>query len=116
MEKYGEPSHLEKDLINLHIINAAEVLNQLKRKLEEQKIHTYLWNSLIIVNPFKVIPHLYQAGTKQHYYEQIFKQKKALTDTEPHVYAYIANILNKLKHTEKTQVLSISGESGSGKT
>ena len=25
------------------------------------------------------------------------------------IYAYITNILNKLKHTEKTQVLSISG-------
>jgi myosin-5 len=47
---------MERDLIEMDIINAPEVLLQLKRRLAEQKIHTCLWNSLIIVNPFKAMP------------------------------------------------------------
>jgi myosin heavy subunit len=43
----------------MDIINAAEVLRQLKRRLAEKKIHTLIWNSLIIVNPFKLIADQY---------------------------------------------------------
>lgn len=43
----------------MDVINAPEVLLQLKRRLLESKIHTCLWNSLIITNPFKLIPDQY---------------------------------------------------------
>lgn len=39
----------------MEIINGAEVLYQIKKRFEEKKIHTYLWNSLIIVNPFELV-------------------------------------------------------------
>lgn len=40
----------------MDIINAPEVLRQLKRRLSEKKVHTLIWNSLIIVNPYKLVP------------------------------------------------------------
>jgi myosin heavy subunit len=59
LERCRDSNSIERDLIEMDIINAPEVLMQLKRKLAEQKIHTCLWNSLIIVNPFKLIPDQY---------------------------------------------------------
>lgn len=35
---------------------------------------------------------------------------------EPHIYSFTMHILSTLEETNKTQVVSISGESGSGKT
>lgn len=56
----------------MDIINAPEVLMQLKRRLAEQKIHTCLWNSLIIVNPFKLIPDQYSDKCLSTYFDNIF--------------------------------------------
>ena len=73
------------------------MLSQLNRKLTDKRIHTYLWNSLIIVNPFKLIPSLYEEKTMNFYCENIYEKKQSILDFEPHVYSYICDIVNKLK-------------------
>lgn len=59
----------------MDIINAPEVLKQLKRRLAERKIHTLIWKSLIIVNPFKQIPEQYGEKVLSNYYEHVFLRK-----------------------------------------
>jgi myosin heavy subunit len=68
IEKCRASNSLERDLIEMDIINAPEVLKQLKRRLSERKIHTLIWNSLIIVNPYKTIPESYGDKALQAYY------------------------------------------------
>ena len=59
-------------MIELDIINGSEVLNQLKKKLALKRIHTYLWNSLIIVNPFEFVPGQYDEEVLTHYIENAY--------------------------------------------
>ncbi len=48
------------------------MLNQLKRKLALKKIHTYLWNSLIIVNPFEFVAGQYDEQMLTHYIDNVY--------------------------------------------
>lgn len=103
-------------MIDLETINAAEILVQIKRRFEDRKIHTYMWNSLIIVNPFTRIEGMYDEKTMRHFTEKVINFKKTLPEIEPHIYGFICNILNNMRASERAQMVSISGESGSGKT
>lgn len=76
LEKRRHSSRIERDLIDLEVINPAEILVQLRRRLEDEKIHIYLWNSLIIVNPFFPIEGMYEKKMMDYYQEKVFHQKK----------------------------------------
>ena len=91
----------------MDIINAPEVLRQLKRRLAERRIHTLIWNSLIIVNPYRLIPESYGDKVLNAYYENIFVRKDEMKKHEPHIYSFMMNILSQ--DSKKTQVVSISG-------
>lgn len=93
----------------MDIINAPEVLMQLKRRLGDQKIHTCLWNSLIIVNPFKLIPEQYSDKCLSSYFDSIFIKGEDIRKHEPHIFSFMFQILGNIDHSEKTQVISISG-------
>lgn len=92
------------------------MLRQLKHRLADRKIHTLMWKSLIIVNPFKQIFEQYGEKVLTSYYEHIFIRKEDMRKHEPHIYSFMNHILTQLPDNPKTQVISISGESGSGKT
>ncbi len=100
----------------MDIINTAEIMHQLKKRFALKLFHTYLWNNLVILNPFLLIEENYSHKTLNHYYESIFINKQNLTQVQPHIYAFTFNILNSLAISAFTQAISISGESGSGKT
>ena len=68
------------------------------------------------MNPYKLIPESYGDKNLNAYFENIFLKKIEMKRFEPHIYSFMMNILSQLEDSEKTQVVSISGESGSGKT
>lgn len=78
LEKIRESNSMERDLIEMDTINGPEVLLMLKRRLLDRKIHTCLWDSLIIVNPFRLIPEQYSEKMLLHYFEHIFLRKEDL--------------------------------------
>ena len=50
------------------------------------------------------------------YFEHIFLNKEELKKHEPHIYSFTMDIMSNIEVSNKTQVMLISGESGSGKT
>lgn len=80
LEKRRHSNSIEKDLISLEVINPAEILKQLKRRFEDKKIHTYMWNSLIIINPFVQIDDMYDEKVMKHFSDKVINQKKTLSD------------------------------------
>ena len=80
----------------MDIINAPEVLMQLKRRLADYKIHTCLWNSLIIVNPFKLIPDQYSEKSLASYFDNIFIKGEDIRKHEPHIFSFMFQILESL--------------------
>lgn len=47
------------NLVNLPILNEAELLNSLKLRFMKDKIFSYVGYTLLIVNPFRDLPDLY---------------------------------------------------------
>lgn len=83
----------------MDLINAPEVLMQLKRGLAEKKIHTYLWNSLIIVNPFELIPEQYSDKCLSSYFDKIFIKGEDIHKHEPHIFSFMFQILSNIDHS-----------------
>ena len=109
LDKRRHSNSIEKDLIALEIINPAEILIQLKRRFEDKKIHTYMWNSLIIINPFVRIQGMYDEKVMKSYSDRAITMHKPLHELEPHIYAFICSILNNMRDSLKSQMISISG-------
>ena len=46
------------DMVDMEVINDAELLVNLKKRYEKNLIFTYVGPTLLVVNPFKAIPNL----------------------------------------------------------
>eukprot|EP00397_Hematodinium_sp_SG-2012_P002668 GEMP01002676.1.p1 GENE.GEMP01002676.1~~GEMP01002676.1.p1 ORF type:complete len:1183 (+),score=272.76 GEMP01002676.1:35-3583(+) len=88
------------DLSLLPNLNEPEALVALERRFQENKIYTFSGSILLAVNPFKVIPKLYDDPNTN----------------EPHVYKVAKEAHRGMCINGKNQALLISGESGAGKT
>jgi Myosin head (motor domain) len=113
----GENGDLIDDMVDIEFLNEAELLNNLKRRfLEKNIIFTYVGPTLLIVNPYKYIPELFDIDTMALYQKQIHNSSFTLKDLPPHIYGIAADLFKNLFINQRNQALVISGESGAGKT
>jgi myosin-5 len=131
---FADASHLGDfdDLCQMNNLHEAALLHMLKRRWETQKIYTNTAGDVLIsMNPFKVIPGLYDEPLK--YFDIPEENDDDEHDDEdkdlpPHIFdiannalrAIVINVGDEDKQTSATfkmnQSIIISGESGSGKT
>lgn len=98
------------DNTSLVYLDDANILENLHRRYQQDKIYTYTACVLLAVNPYKSLPHLYTDDRKQEY------NKKNPGALSPHPYAITDMAYRHLSREKKNQAIVISGESGAGKT
>ncbi|XP_006874504.1 PREDICTED: myosin-10-like [Chrysochloris asiatica] len=74
------------------------------------KPRTYIGSIIVSVNPYKMIPDLYERTTMEQY------SRHHLGDTSPHIFAIANECYRCLWKRHDNQCVLISGESGAGKT
>ncbi|RZF46223.1 hypothetical protein LSTR_LSTR010885 [Laodelphax striatellus] len=96
-----------EDMIQLSDLNEASLLWNLKIRYDRELIYTYVGSILIAVNPYKMYD-MYGLDVVKKYEGQI------LGSLPPHLFAIGSAAYTALPRS--SQVVVISGESGSGKT
>ncbi|XP_075232051.1 unconventional myosin 10A isoform X3 [Lycorma delicatula] len=96
-----------EDMIQLSDLNEASLLWNLKIRYDKEFIYTYVGSILIAVNPYKMYD-MYGLDVVKRYEGQI------LGTLPPHLFAIGSAAYSALSRC--SQVVVISGESGSGKT
>jgi len=48
-------------MVNMDLLNEAELLQNLRRRYNENRIYTYVGPTLLAVNPFKLVEGLYES-------------------------------------------------------
>lgn len=62
-------------MVNMEIINDAELLVNLANRYRNNLIFTYVGPTLLVVNPFQAIPPLFTQDVKNQYIGQIAIKK-----------------------------------------
>jgi myosin heavy subunit len=60
-------------MVDMEIINDAELLNNIRLRYRLDLICTYVGPTLLVVNPFQPVPKLFNPDLKKHYIDQIIK-------------------------------------------
>lgn len=97
------------DLVLLSKITDEAILDNLKKRYNNDIIYTYIGNVLISVNPFKRLPCTAPTEIEKHvgHYPH---------ELPPNIYALSELAYRRLVHQKENQCIIISGESGAGKT
>ncbi|XP_069684997.1 unconventional myosin-XV isoform X6 [Periplaneta americana] len=101
-----------EDMIQLSDLNEASLLWNLKIRYDKELIYTYTGSILVAVNPYKMFD-IYGLDMVKKYEGQI------LGTLPPHLFAIGSSAyghMSKEGSSPESQVVVISGESGSGKT
>ncbi|CAI6005151.1 unnamed protein product [Closterium sp. NIES-65] len=98
------------DMVKLDHLHEPGVLHNLKRRYVRNAIYTYTGTILIAVNPFIYLPGLYHPQLKSQY------RNVPLGQLSPHVFAIADHAYRSMREAGRSQSVSISGESGAGKT
>jgi len=98
------------DNCTLEVLNSATLLHNLDLLFKEDKIHSWISEILIVINPFKFITGIYSNETKALY------KGVNWTTVEPHVFATAEMAFKHMELQQMSQSLLVSGESGAGKT
>ncbi|XP_029704465.1 unconventional myosin-Ic-like isoform X2 [Takifugu rubripes] len=95
-------------LLENHNSEAAFIEN-LRRRLRENLIYTYIGSVLVSVNPYKEL---------EIYSKQQMERYRGISfyEISPHIYALSDNTYRAMRTERKDQCILISGESGAGKT
>ncbi|XP_019246878.1 PREDICTED: myosin-6-like isoform X1 [Nicotiana attenuata] len=97
-------------MTKLAYLHEPGVLHNLKARYDINEIYTYTGNILIVVNPFRRLPHLSDTHMMDQY------KVAAFGELSPHPYA-VADAAYRLMINEGvSQSILVSGESGTGKT
>ena len=98
-------------------INTKDLLTNIKNRYNENIIFTNVGDTLIIVNPYQIIPGLYTEEKMKEIVD--FSNENSVERYErsqPHCFDTTMHSIFDLLHQSKNQALVISGESGAGKT
>ena len=105
------------DMAAVSPINTKDLLTNIKNRYNENEIFTNVGETLIITNPYQIIPGLY---TEEKMQEIIDYCKENSVDryerSQPHCFDITMHSIFDLLNQSKNQALVISGESGAGKT
>ena len=105
------------DMAQVSPINTKDLLTNIKNRYNEDEIFTNVGETLIITNPYQIIPGLY---TEEKMQEIIDYCKENSFDryerAQPHCFDITMHSIFDLLNKAKNQALVISGESGAGKT
>ncbi len=91
-------------MVNMEIINDAELLVNLAIRYKNDLIFTYVGPTLLVINPFKAVPPLFELDVKYNYIGKIILNKGwtffiifipnlgggHYKDLPPHIYAIAA--------------------------
>eukprot|EP00927_Polykrikos_kofoidii_P010106 TRINITY_DN14280_c0_g1_i4.p1 TRINITY_DN14280_c0_g1~~TRINITY_DN14280_c0_g1_i4.p1 ORF type:complete len:1337 (+),score=240.95 TRINITY_DN14280_c0_g1_i4:2-4012(+) len=99
------------DNTSLVHLDDANILDNLSRRFERDKIYTYTANVLHAVNPYKELADLYSPARMWEY-----RNRPAGDLLPPHAFEIADKAFRQLMATGRCQALVISGESGAGKT
>eukprot|EP01130_Rhizamoeba_saxonica_P005235 TRINITY_DN209_c0_g1_i1.p1 TRINITY_DN209_c0_g1~~TRINITY_DN209_c0_g1_i1.p1 ORF type:complete len:1059 (-),score=289.97 TRINITY_DN209_c0_g1_i1:43-3219(-) len=102
--------HGVDDMVMLSSVSNSNINSNLEKRFEKDIIYTYIGHVLISVNPFRMIPGLYDEQTLFDY------RGKFRFEMPPHVYATADDMYRSMLSNEEAQCVIISGESGAGKT
>ena len=101
-------------------INTCDLLNNIHNRYDKDVIFTNVGETLIVVNPYQMIPGLYaeerMVKTIEDSNNNVAQGIKKYVKGSPHVFDTTMNTIFDLIYNRKDQALVISGESGAGKT
>mmetsp|Transcript_15145 Transcript_15145/g.38441 ORF Transcript_15145/g.38441 Transcript_15145/m.38441 type:complete len:1714 (+) Transcript_15145:175-5316(+) len=101
------------DLTQLTHLHEPAVLSSLQNRFDIDKIYTFTGPILIALNPFKLIPGLYDEEVLKSF---ITTKQNAVANSKPHVFNTSNAAYRGICDRQKSQTVLISGESGAGKT
>lgn len=99
-----------EDMAALCDLHDGSIMYNLYRRYQENKIYTYIGSILASVNPYKLIPGLYDRNTVELY------SRHHMGEIPPHIFAVASECYRCLWKRHDNQCVLISGESGAGKT
>ncbi|KAE8734661.1 Myosin-9 [Hibiscus syriacus] len=98
------------DMTKLSYLHEPGVLQNLRTRYELNEIYTYTGNTLIAINPFQKLTHIYGSHMMQQYKGAPFGE------LSPHVFAVADVAYRAMVNEGKSNSILASGESGAGKT
>lgn len=96
-------------MVLLPKIQESAIVENLKKRLMDDVIYTYIGPVLIAVNPYKMLPYFTDKEVDMY-------QGAATYENPPHIYALADNMFRNMLIETENQCVIISGESGAGKT
>ena len=98
-------------------INTKDLLTNIKNRYDQDQIFTNVGETLIITNPYQIIPGLYTEEKMQEIIDYCKENSvERYERSQPHCFDITMHSIFDLLNKAKNQALVISGESGAGKT
>ena len=98
-------------------INTKDLLQNIQNRYDADQIFTNVGETLIITNPYQIIPGLYTEEKMQEILEFCNANSVEVYQRgQPHCFDTTMHSIFDLLNKRKNQALVISGESGAGKT
>jgi hypothetical protein len=94
-------------LANMREVSDPSVFTAVKQRYLSKNIHSMIGNILIVVNPYEML---------DIYRDQFLEEAKSQRLNMAHVYGIASAAIAQLKERGRNQTVTISGESGAGKT
>lgn len=80
VERRNDSDAIATNLVDLDIINDAEILFQLNERFKRRNVFTFIGSNLLVINPYELIPGNYNEGMIDKYHEDIFIKKTSYKD------------------------------------
>ena len=88
------------DMVNLEVLNDAELLNNLQIRYQQDLIYTFVGPTLLAVNPFKKLPNQNQPSFILNYIKNIIEKPKSnYKDLVPHAFSVASEAYRQLTGT-----------------